>query len=288
MSAYNYVKIKKLNVIVNQSSGDFEQTYSVLPSGVYSLSGIRNPLGHDLMAFSEAKTSDNLIKFKDNILDDVTNKVTKFFSTEVMTKYKEFGIGHKLGMVFYGPPGTGKTSTAFMLLEHMVKEFDTIALVCTGRRINFIVSAIKHIRSIQNNPIAIFVDEFDDAIENEEDEYLTFLDGEDSFEKLIFIGCTNYLENIPDRIIKRPSRIKYLHEINRFPSEVYRQYVSNKVPALEKELLDKIAYMAAENNLTIDQLKHVLIDYAIGGMDLDDAFKLITKQVKELEPGETL
>lgn len=286
-NVYNYVKLKKADLIITQCSGDYEKTYEVIPPGVYSIGQIMSMAGK-VLALEPTKTPDSLIKFKHGMLDSFITKVRKFFSDATIKKYKDFKLGHKLGIVLYGPPGTGKTSTAFMIMEELVKDFDAIALVCTGRQLNFITGAIKQIRTLQSNPIVIFVDEFDSSVEDEEEQYLTFLDGEDSFEKLIFIGCTNDLGSLPERIVYRPSRIKYLYEIDKFPCEVYEQYVMTKIPLLSKEIASEIAFKASENSLTIDQLKHVLIDYAIEDLKIDDAIALVKKHSKTIEVGEKL
>lgn len=162
-----------------------------------------------------------------------------------------------------------------------MKKYNAVCLIGTDKHISFIQTCISYIRSKQDSPIVVFVDEFDYHIESAESAWLTFLDGTDSLNGIIFIGCTNYLNKISDRIKHRKSRIKYLFEVDKFPIAIYEQYIQSKIPSISKPLLKEIAFKSEENKLTIDQLKHVLIDYKLDGVKLDKAIEDV-KSIKNL------
>jgi len=121
-------------------------------------------------------------------------------------------------------------------------------------------------------PIVIFVDEFDESIDGEEARWLIMLDGTDSIDKCIFIGCTNNIQDIPPRIKDRKSRIKHTFEVKHLPASVYRDFITKKCPFLEKEVVDKMVYLAVENGLVLDEVKHALLDHCVDGTSIDVCF----------------
>jgi SpoVK/Ycf46/Vps4 family AAA+-type ATPase len=63
----------------------------------------------------------------DVILDDkmkktLTGTVLRFFDSE--TKYREFGVPWKRGLIFYGPPGNGKTISLKALMHSLFQRED--------------------------------------------------------------------------------------------------------------------------------------------------------------------
>ena len=63
----------------------------------------------------------------DVILDDkmkktLTGSVLRFFDSE--TKYREFGVPWKRGLIFYGPPGNGKTISLKALMHSLFQRED--------------------------------------------------------------------------------------------------------------------------------------------------------------------
>lgn len=265
---FNYVKIEGKDEITYHKNTSYDKTYEKLPAGVYQLIGHRTLFG-TFFTFNPSKTPDNLIQFKEGIVSEIVQGANKFLSKEVQEKYKQLGIGHKMGIILYGPPGTGKTSTGFLVLDTLAREQNAISLICTTLHLNDIMENIRRIREVQDNPIVIFVDEVDQAMRDHESAYLTFLDGEESFNNIMFLGCTNYLHKISDRIKKRPSRIKACHEINKFPDKVYREYIKTKITDIQDKDLDEMVFKVSEAGLTIDQVKHMLIDWYINEINVD-------------------
>lgn len=160
-----------------------------------------------------------------------------------------------------------------LIMKQMIDKYKAVCFVGTLQRLSFVKWLVETIRSLQPNPIILFIDEVDRMIRHQEEEFLPFLDGTESVDRLIMLGCTNNLEDIPGRIKDRKSRIRHLFLIDALPMDVYKQYIIEKVPALGAEIISEFAYKAVEKKLTIDQLKNALIDYRIEGISIDVAIE---------------
>lgn len=272
----NYITTKeKPEQIVQYSIDTFKDTYELLNPGIYKVSDVGGMMVGTILAFDQLKSNDALINFKTGIVQEINDIVLNFCHAETISKYQKFELAHKMGIILHGPAGTGKTSAAYILMEQLVATKNAICLDFSKARLGFIKTALERIRKHQDNTIICFIDEIDDSIDYEETKWLTFLDGNDSFNNCIVLGCTNNLQDIPDRIKKRPSRIKYLFEIKSFPIDVYKQYILNKVPDINGELLSKLAYLAEENGFTLDQLKHLIISHFIDNQNIENSIQQI-------------
>lgn len=269
----NYRQLAGSEDIIIFPDDSFSGGWEKLPAGVYSSYYIGEFFEEKQLTFSQATKLDSLINFKSGVVNDAVKDASDFFSDNSAQVYKDLRVCHKMGMLLYGPPGTGKTSCARLIMEELAEKHKAICLIMTGKTIGFVCIAIRNIRRIQDNPIVIFMDEFDASIETEETMVLSFLDGDYSFNKSIFVGATNYLDKIPDRVKNRKSRIKTLYEVRSLPLDVYKEYISDRVPKMEGKVVAEFAYKSEEASLTIDQLKNALTDYEISKMPIDEAIK---------------
>lgn len=268
----NYKKFKNEDFIILKPDVDYDKEWDKLDPGVYRLSDSGNPFaGQVIPTFELATERDKLVKFKSGIVSRVLNEADRFLTEDTKKVYQELKIAHKVGILFYGKQGTGKTSTCMLIMKSLCERYNAISLDCTGKSLNFIRHCVYQIRNVQDNPIVVFVDEFESGIRKDEERYLTFLDGGDSVDGMIFMACTNYIERIPDRIKKRKSRIKYIYNINSLPVEVYREYLMDRIPKEDPTVVSKFAFLAEEKGLTIDQLKHALIDYRLEKIPIEKA-----------------
>lgn len=272
----NYKKFKGNDIIYLYPDKDCDENHDKLSPGVYKIDQVGGFMSEKYLTFQVVKQKEELIKFKTGIVSEVLRDTDKFFSDETKSVYKGMRISHKMGILFYGKPGTGKTCTCSLIMNELVNKRGAICII-GDKSLWFIKDVIGKIRKIQNNPIVIFSDEFDGTLNYEESAYLTFLDGDDSVDDMIFIGCTNHLDKIPERFKNRKSRIKHLYAINSLPDEVYREYVFDRIPTLEKSTIDEFVFRSSEKGLTIDQLKHALIDYRIEGVSIENAVEAVTK-----------
>lgn len=269
---FNYIRVK--DRIVNQESKMFDATYLKLEPAIYEVNLIKQGLfDSGTLSYIPVQDNKDLVRFSSGIIHNICTKVDSFLNKDTKEKYAKYNLAHKLGIILYGLAGTGKTSCAYLLFKQLVENHNAICLVAGSWNISYMIRNIKSIRQYQDNPIVIFFDEIDDHINNSETDWLTFLDGSDSIENVIVLGCTNYLSKIPERIKNRPSRIKLLYEIDRFPDAVYEEYIKAKISDITTEKLKEIVYKVGEAKFTIDQVKHVLIDHFIDSISIDDAIQ---------------
>lgn len=123
---------------------------------------------------------------------------------------------------------------------------------------------IANIRKIQNNPIIIFLDEFDEFFNENRNSYETefkrILDGTDSIDNSLFFMTTNYINKIPKTIKDRPSRIKYAIEVRGIEDEKLITKFLNQSLAKVDMKYDFSNEISKMKGWTIDELKQWVLD----------------------------
>lgn len=275
----NYVRLKKNENSYIQYSKDnnFLEELPLLPAGIYKPSDVGG-MFETRYCFEKVEITENLIRFNGGSIGNSLRLIDDFYSDKIKQGYEDLGVAHKMGLIFYGPPGTGKTCSSLMIMTNVATKYDAICLDCTVKKLSFIINVIKHLRVQQpNRPIIIFYDEVEDIIRHDESGMLKFLDGTDSVDGVVFIGCTNNLEKIPDRIKNRRSRIKHCILVKSLPTEVYRQFITEKAKRYNTQQVEELAFFSEEQGLSIDELKHALIDTYIHGVDMATAVTEVKK-----------
>lgn len=264
---FRYIKEKEIFLLEKapdmKDFNDKLDTSKIWKVRDFGMMGIPQP------GFTEIKEKDGLINFTTGTVAAILSKMKNFFSEKTCQKYLDLKMAHKVGLLLHGPQGTGKTSIALLVMKSLIEKYNTLCLDFTGYSVAFMLHTLKSIREVQDGPIVVFYDEVEVIARNKQ--LLTFLDGNESFDKLVFISCTNHLNDIPLNIRERRSRIKYSYLVNSLPIEVYKEYLINKLPNLSKEVIAEFSYKAEEKNLSIDGYKNAIMDYYIDGISIDEA-----------------
>lgn len=268
----SYHKLKESENIILFQFGTVEKQITELPPSLYLLSDAGKN-GMEIPQFTPATGGDELIEFTDGIMEDITSEIKSFFSKKSVESYAEMKLMHKVGFIVYGSHGTGKTCLCRIVMNALAEQYGCICLDCTNVQIGFTIKVLTQIREIQKNPIVVFIDECEVDLVQRENKFLSFLDGNNSISDMLFIGCTNFIDKIPDRIKDRKSRIKKCFEIKGLPTSVYSKYLSTKLPSLSKDIVNEFSYKATESGLNIDQFKNAVLDYHIYGLGINEAIK---------------
>lgn len=274
----NFHKLRHDNEILYRPE-DIEVSYKCLEPGIYLIKEV-NAIVSSTITFRPI-TADNLIAFSEGVIKTFLKEVDSFFDPETVNTYRDLKMKHSTGYILYGKPGTGKTCLSVLAMSELAKKYKAVCLDMTKITIGRAKQLIHFIRNIQPNPIVLFADECDVDFAQHENQFLPFLDGNETIEDLIFIGCTNNINRIPERIKHRKSRIKKCFEIKSLPLKVYQEYLEERLPLLDKNLFSEICYKAMDKFLTIDQFKNALLDYKLHNLNIDQAIEASLETYKD-------
>ena len=242
---------------------DTVKTEQKLDSGVYTLEYLPYPEMRVKLDVSMDKETIKTYSFPDK--DKLDNLFDSFFNENVIKKVKELGFYHKVGVLLYGKEGTGKStiikSYAYKVLEN---NNGLVFYFTSNQYVNKCWDFIRKIRAIQDNPIVVVFEEMDMYVQKTSEVpegYLkTILDGNNSIDNCIILGATNYIDSIPKAIKDRPSRFKYVLNIEGIHSE--EEILDILTPMIsdicEKNEIKEYAYMLKGE--TLDSIKQFAMD----------------------------
>lgn len=261
------LKINQIQTGTHKGSFIFESDLGVLklieefPGGVYSLQDIGGP-NEIKTLYKPVIQAESYIDLTGGTVKKVLKRASKFFSKEVIQKYEELSMAHKTGFILYGPPGTGKTVTSYIIMKKLSVEYNAICIVLSKNTTPSVWRrAITELIGYKR-PIVFFCDECEEILRIQEVHWLTFLDGHESITNFMFIGCTNYINEISSRI-KRPSRIEHLIEVKSIEEEVAIEYVRSKVGKLPANTQAALVHYAIDSGATIDAFKNAIKEFYI-------------------------
>jgi len=209
--------------------------------------------------------------YKSQTNDEIIKGVMTFFSSKKLKKQiNTMGFPHKMGVLLYGKPGTGKTTLINYISHLLFEQQNAIIMVCSdAESVDASIAMAKSIREIQTNPIVIIMDEFERFVSNnsQEAKIKTFLDGNDSIDNCLVLGATNYIDQVPESIGRRESRIRILKEITGVDTR-------EEVADIVNTMLDSADITTGINRdkiidgigtgVTLDAIKNSVIDALMG------------------------
>lgn len=138
-----------------------------------------------------------------------------FYNKSVYSKIKSLGFCHKAGILLYGKEGTGKSTILKHYASAAFKKENAIVFYMTRSYFAACWDFVRQIRAIQENPIVIIMEEFDQFVNSNgmEATVKTIMDGNLSIDNCVFLSATNYIESIPAALKNRASRFKHVLDI---------------------------------------------------------------------------
>ena len=240
---------------------DTVKTTSKLDAGSYVVSYDGYPINRVKIKIDRDTETSKIHDFPDK--EKIDNLFNSFFNENVVSKIRSLGFNDKVGILFHGKEGTGKSTIMKHYYNKTIKANKAIVFYinCTNEHVSDIWNFISDIRTIQDNPIVIVLDEFDVQIKNHNEAFFkTVLDGTQSIDNCIFMASTNYIQLIPEAIKDRPSRFKYSLNIEGIQSvDAVQSLVSKMLSGLFEENMLR-EYANELKGQTLDCIKQFCLD----------------------------
>lgn len=199
------------------------ETISNLPTKAFKI--YLDDFGNPVFQILNLQT-DSLFRLPDSKTDYVLNSIEKFWNSK--NKFIERGFLFKRGILLTGSPGGGKTTCIQLLIEQLLQKKGIVVLgenpFATGK-------ALEVLRKIEpERPLICILEDLDELVRRfTEAEWLSLLDGENQINNVVFIGTTNYPQNLDRRFVNRPSRFDEIIEISMPSTEARRAYLKHKL-----------------------------------------------------------
>jgi SpoVK/Ycf46/Vps4 family AAA+-type ATPase len=214
-------------------------------------------------------------------LQNLEDYINNFLSDDYENLCKEARILKKSGILLYGKQGIGKSNYINYIINKCLEEKQACIFSCTGLRdVQQVNDKLKELRNIQNTLFVVLLEEMDEILNsnaNPEGTLKNFMDGINSVDNCLFLATTNYIDKIPKSLTERPSRFKKVLEIK--PTENIEELkkwltitYKNFIPDLSNEECEHLHDMCI--NKSIDEIKHIIIDYKMGIENLEKPKKL--------------
>lgn len=191
------------------------ETTNMLPSACYKL--VQSQAG---IFFRKMDLhTDNILRLPDSATDRVLDGIEKFWNSK--GAFADRGYLFKRGILLTGDPGGGKTSCIHLLIDQLIKRGGIVLMVGNPELATMGLTMLRDLEP--DRPLICILEDMDELIRYYgESAFLSLLDGENQINNVVYIGTTNYPQNIDKRFVNRPSRFDEIIEIQ-MPSPAARE-----------------------------------------------------------------
>lgn len=201
----------------------------------------------------------------------VFDSIQKFWDSKA--KYESFNLIFKRGILMYGPPGSGKTVACQLLAREVVSRGGYVLITTPNDNIGTSRWALSVIREI--HPEAPLVHVLEDIDKHEMDyRLLSLLDGERQLTNIVNLATTNYLGDLDERLVNRPSRFDEVIEVAAPSAKARESYIRSVLPegfgcpdATIRSLV------AASDGLMMAHMRELVISTQVFGQPIDAVAK---------------
>lgn len=238
-------------------------TNTALEPGAYKFS--YNPMSGERMFTQFNPTSDDILDLPSAEYNRVIKEMGHFLNPKTKAKFKDTGFIYKRSALLYGLPGTGKTAIVTRVIRDVINSGGICLFIEDPRTIKLAYEVIDDLQP--DTTVLTVLEEIDGMIHRFTDEpLLSILDGEIQKENVMYLATTNFVGEIPKRIL-RPGRFSSVVEVNYPNSEARLTYFNHK---LGNRVSNISEFVEKTSGLSIDELKEVVQSVYIFENSLDE------------------
>lgn len=226
------------------------KTENILEAGVYNLGADMRGLIFEKV---EVKT-DALIKMHQSKYKYLTEEIEKFWNSKA--KFTEMGFTDKRAFMIHSRPGMGKSCILKQVMEDMTNK-KAVTFIATN--LSILAECIREFREVEpERKVLVILEELDEMLYSGSKALSDLLDGPTSVGGIFYLGTTNYIDRIPERML-RPSRFDRKVEMGPPDNADRMTYFKAKLGMNEQEA-DKIQmYADKTEGFSFAALKEFLV-----------------------------
>lgn len=243
------------------------KSVETIPSGLYNIV-FNQSTGFGLSKINYTK--DDIYYLPDLPHEEIVADINNFL--EKRSQFAKYNLVPKRGIIIHGHPGGGKTSLIYLLIEEIQKQNGIAIYFNEPQTWTEIAQLVRKLEA--DRPILCIIEDLDLVIDKfGEQLFLSFLDGVNQVENVVYIGTTNNISGIPDRIKNRPSRFDRKYEI-KLPSKKDREcYFSKKINEDDSAKYNLAKLVKDTDKFSMAQIKEAVIALYILDADYDETIK---------------
>lgn len=219
-----------------------------------------------MMQLDEIELPTSAIKTSNYIMD--IKVFSEFFSEKTQRVYNDMNLKLSRGALFHGIQGSGKTTLMYSIAKNLMIEYQNIIGVSINSYydLKFALEFAKEYNKNFEPCIFVYImDECDHYMDEREDQIKVILDGTSTPSNSIFLASTNYINQIPESIKNRPSRFKYVIDLDKIHREeiiysIYKDFNDSLSDDLKIKDEEIKSIVPSSVGSTFDELKHVFLD----------------------------
>lgn len=239
------------------------QLHKQLPSGCYEMHYTNSGISFELTDMD----TDDLLKFEDPTHKTILSEMDDFWNKK--QKYKDMGYLHNRAILMFGPPGSGKSCLIKLATADLIKKGD---IVFVGKNISLLSEGLKSFREVEPDRRCLAI--MEDIDELGEHSLLQLLDGGNTVDNIVYLGTTNYVDRLPDRVL-RPGRFDRKILVSHPPATGRKAYFKAKL----KESLDETAIanlVKATEGFSFGHLRELVTSVFCLGQNIDSVLKRLS------------
>jgi SpoVK/Ycf46/Vps4 family AAA+-type ATPase len=223
--------------------------------------------------------TDAILRFKDSRYNKILEEIDKFW--EMGEDFAETGFTHKRGIMLYGAPGCGKSCLIKLVAENMVKRGDVVFIATDPGTLSY---GLKEFKAVEpKRQCLVIMEDVDSIIQYGERRVLELFDGSDQTNGVLFLGTTNYIANLPPRVL-RPGRFDRKIEVKSPPLEGRLAFLQEKIG--KKESAERIQDLAEKTDgFSFGQLREFVVSAYLYKYNAEDTIERIRKGLEVLAEG---